>query len=198
MLVSSRADQLFDALLNTKPEIFGERASIVTKSYAETEGKPVEFRQAKALAKVLEEYPVIIREGELIVGSKTLTPFGSPVFPEISCEWLEEELETVSIRNEQPFFLSGAVKKVLRQQIFPYWHGKTVHARLLDAMPKEVLEAHNAGVVFHYYFDRTIGHLVVNYGKVLQAGLDGIRKEIEEELKESSMTKKDATKKPTY
>jgi len=180
---SPRINKLLNDLLNAEPEVFPERAVIVTRSYAETEGEPIEVRQAKALANTLEGYPVIIHGEELVVGCKTIKPYCSPVYPEVSYEWLEEELDTLSTRKEQPFNVSEEVKKLLREEVFPYWRGKTVHARLVEALPKELLEFHDSGYLFHYYLDRTIGHMVVNYEKVLRLGLNGIKEEIENELK---------------
>jgi formate C-acetyltransferase len=180
--LSSRINNLLNNLLNAEPEVFSERALIVTKAYKETEGEPYAFRQAKALAKILNGHPIVICDGELVVGSKAPMPLGSPIYPEISYEWLDEELDTLSIRGEQPFHISEEVKKILREKVFPYWRGKTVRARLVEALPKETLEAHEAGALFHYYLDRSIGHLVVNYEKVLQRGLNGVKEEIEKEL----------------
>lgn len=176
-------NQLFSQVTTTKPEIFAERGLIVTRSYAETEGKPYETRQARAFATVLQQYPVVIRDGELIVGSKTVNPFGSPIYPEVSFEWLQDELDTLATRREQPFYVSEQTKRQLREQVFPYWRGKTVYAKLLEALPRQALEAHEAGVLFHYYLDRSIGHIVVDYETVLKRGFNDIRREIERELK---------------
>jgi len=174
---SARTKQLLNLVMRAEPEVFAERALIVTKAYQESEGKPYEIRQASALAAILNEYPVTIRDGELIVGVKTVKPFGSPVYPEVSCEWLEEELDNLPTRREQPFRVSEEVKKELRKQVFPYWREKTVHAKLLEALPRNALDAHNAGALFHYYLDRSIGHLVADYEKVLQSGLNGLKQE---------------------
>jgi formate C-acetyltransferase len=182
---SSRINNLLNNLRSNEPEVFAERALIVTEAYMETEGEPFEIRQAKALAKLLNEYPIVIRDGELVVGIKAPKPLGSPIYPEISYEWLEEELDTLSTRKEQSFYVSEKVKKLLRERVFPFWRGKTVHARLIEVLPRELLEAHDVGALFHYYLDRSIGHLVVNYEKVLRKGLKGIGKEIEENLKKT-------------
>jgi len=54
----------------TKPFISGERARFLTESWQETEGEPIPVRRAKGFAKLLDGIPVLIREGELIVGSQ--------------------------------------------------------------------------------------------------------------------------------
>jgi formate C-acetyltransferase len=44
---------------------------LFTQSWKETEGLPVDIRWAKAFARRLTECPLLIRKGELIVGSQT-------------------------------------------------------------------------------------------------------------------------------
>ncbi|MGE5361920.1 MAG: pyruvate formate lyase family protein, partial [Bacteroidales bacterium] len=65
------------------PELFADRALSVTRGHRETEGQPLAVRRARMLQRVLEDHPIVIQEGELIVGTKTRKPRGSPVFPEI-------------------------------------------------------------------------------------------------------------------
>lgn len=181
--VSQRVNTLLSRLLDAKPEIFPERALAVTRSYARSDGLSYEMRQAKALADILNEAPVIIEGGELIVGCKTCRPLGSPVYPEIAYEWLEKELETISTRDEQPFFISESTKRLLKKHVFPYWQDKTIYSKLVESLPKKVIEAHDAGILFHYYIDRSIGHISVDYKKVITQGFKSIRQEIKNALK---------------
>ena len=65
---------LRNRVLDSKQQLYiKERAKLVTESYQATEGEDANIRQAKALAHVLENYPVIIRDDEIIVGSVTPT-----------------------------------------------------------------------------------------------------------------------------
>jgi len=68
-----------------------DRGRLVTESYMATEGEDANVRQAKALAHILEEYPVYIREDELIVGAMGPTPRAALWFPEI-VDWLVDEM----------------------------------------------------------------------------------------------------------
>lgn len=58
---SSRVSNLLRELRSTEPEVFGERALIVTRAYMQTESEPFELRQAKAFADLLNEYPTVIQ-----------------------------------------------------------------------------------------------------------------------------------------
>lgn len=50
-------------------QVVSTRSRLFTESWKETEGEPVAVRRAKGLQKLAEGLPVVIRQGELIVGS---------------------------------------------------------------------------------------------------------------------------------
>ena len=163
-------------------ELFPFRAVAATKSFQETEGQPIVTRRAKMLERILSEQPVHIQDGELIVGKKTLKPRGSPVFPEINCSWLERDLDTIATRNNTPFYVSEETKKVLRKEVFPYWHGRQIYDRIKESVPEEIWRADSRGVIYNYFTSRTIGHITVSYAKVLNKGMEGIKTDIQEAL----------------
>ncbi|MDR2665832.1 MAG: hypothetical protein LBC21_06100 [Oscillospiraceae bacterium] len=54
-----------------EPQVYVDDTVLFTQSWKETEGLPIDIRWAKALEKRLLECPLLIRDGELIVGSLT-------------------------------------------------------------------------------------------------------------------------------
>jgi formate C-acetyltransferase len=54
-----------------EPQVYVDDTLLFTQSWQETEGLPIDIRWAKALEKRLLECPLLIRDGELIVGSLT-------------------------------------------------------------------------------------------------------------------------------
>jgi formate C-acetyltransferase len=166
------------------PELYPYRALAATRSFQETEGQPLVTRRARMLERILREQPVLIQEGELIVGMKTPTPRGSPVFPEINCSWVERDLDILATRTNTPFFVSEETKEVLRRKVFPYWRGRQVHDRLMEVVPPEdkIWRADARGVIYNYFTSRTIGHITVAYGKVLNRGVRGIITDVERAL----------------
>jgi formate C-acetyltransferase len=54
-----------------EPQVYVDDTLLFTQSWKETEGLPVDIRWAKALEKRLLECPLLIRDGEIIVGSLT-------------------------------------------------------------------------------------------------------------------------------
>jgi formate C-acetyltransferase len=167
---------------SARPELFAERAVSVTRSHLETEGQPLAIRRARMLQRILEEHPVVIQDGELIVGMKARTPRGSPVFPEINAAWVERDLDRLTTRKDTPFFVSDDTKRVLREEVFPYWRGRQVYDRILEAVPAEQWRADDRGVVYHYFRSRTIGHFNAAYDKILNRGIRGVRADVERVL----------------
>jgi len=173
---------LFETVFIFIKELFPFRALAVTRSYQQTEGQSMVLRRAKMLENILNEVPVSIQDGELIVGMKAMKPRGSPVFPEINCSWLEQDLDILPSRNNTPFYVSEETKKVLRKEVFPYWRGRQIYDRLVESVPKEIWKADSHGVIYNYFTSRTIGHITAGYAKVLNKGMNGIKKDIQNVL----------------
>ena len=180
--VSPRVKKLLDSFHAARPEVFAERAVLATEAYAQTEGLPIAIRRAKMMQHILNGITVLIRDSELIVGCKTPAILGSPLYPEVACDWVEEELDTIALRDESPFYVSDEVKETLFAKVFDYWRGKQVYNRIMEAIPPETKQAHNEALVFHYFLNRTIGHITVDYERVLRKGFRGLKKEVEDEF----------------
>lgn len=179
---SSRILKLIEHLYKKMPQIEGERAVLITQSYMETEGEPMISRRAKAFKKICEELPITIRPDELIIGSNTKAPRSCQTFPEYSFEWLEEEFETVAHRSADPFYIAEDTKSKLRK-VHQYWKGKTTSDLALSFMAEEAKKAieHNIFTVGNYFYNG-VGHLCVQYEKVIAKGYKEIMKEAKEAL----------------
>jgi len=172
---SARIGKLVDELYAKMPEIEAARGILVTESYKATESLPTVKRRSAAFAHILRNIPIVIRNNELIVGSATVAPRGCQVFPEYSYEWLEGELDTVATRAADPFYVSEETKAKLRE-IYPWWHGKTCSDLARENMSEEAYSAFTKHAVFTpgNYFYNGIGHVCVDYPKVLRQGYRGI------------------------
>ncbi len=179
---SDRIDFLKDNLYARMPEIESERAVLLTESYKATENEPLYLRRAKAFKHILENLPITIRDRELIVGATTKAPRSCQVFPEFSFEWLESEFDTVATRTADPFYISDETKAVLHET-YKYWKGKTTSDLATAYTSPEAATAvrHNMFTVGNYFYNG-IGHVTVDYGKILKIGFSGLKKEVEEEL----------------
>ena len=187
---SPRIQKLVDALYTKLPEIEADRAVLLTQSYMETEGEPIITRRAKAFRHILENIPITIRENELIVGAATKAPRGCQVFPEYSFEWLEHEFDTVETRVADPFYISDKTKETL-PEVYKYWKGKTTSELATSYMSDEAKTAIDHGMFTPgNYFYNGIGHVTVDYPKVLAVGFEGIIKEAKDAL--SALSQADA------
>jgi len=180
-VISERINKLASDLFSVTPEIEAERAALITQSYKETEAFPMIMRRAKSLEKILNEMTIVIRDDELIVGNLTQKPRACQIFPEFSNKWVSDEFETLAERKGDVFLISEEVKTSLKE-VFGYWNGRTTNELATEFMFEETKQAMNAGVftVGNYYFNG-IGHICVNYAKVLSIGFKGIIKLAEDE-----------------
>ena len=171
---SPRIQKLVENLYAKMPEIEAARAVILTKSYMETEALPIVLRRAKAFADILDNIPITIRDHELIVGSSSISPRGCQTYPEFSYKWLEAEFDTIATRTADPFFISEETKAALRG-VHPYWEGRTTSELAASYMSQEATLAMDSNVfTVGNYFYNGVGHLCVQYDKVLAVGYEGI------------------------
>ncbi|KGN02187.1 pyruvate formate-lyase [Clostridium novyi A str. 4570] len=195
---TERVKKLRAQILDVVPCVETERALLITESYKETEEKPMILRRALALKKILNNLPIVIREGELIVGSLTKRPRSSQVFPEFSNKWLQDELDRLDKRKGDVFEIAEEDKKKLKE-VFEYWDGKTTHELATSYMSNETIDAMNSDIftVGNYYFNG-VGHISVNYGKVLAIGFNGIIEEAKKSLESSDKTSPSYIKKEQF
>ncbi len=180
---SSRIQSLIDDLYENMPEIESARGLLVTESYKNTEDLPIIKRRSACFSHILKNIPIVIRDKELVVGSATVHPRGCQVFPEYSFEWLEAEFDTVEKRSADPFYISEQTKKELRDA-YSYWKGKTTSDLAKANMDPRAYEAFVTHGMFTpgNYFYNGIGHVNVNYEKILKVGYRGIIEEAQKAM----------------
>ena len=195
---SPRIQKLIDHLYEKLPVIESARAVLITESYAQTEGEPIITRRAKAFEHILKNLPIIIRENELIVGSTTIAPRGCQTYPEFSYEWLEAEFDTVETRSADPFYISEETKKQLKEAN-RYWKGKTTSELATSYMAPEAIKAieHNIFTPGNYFYNG-VGHVTVQYEKVLEIGYEGIIALVQKELDKCHVGDGDYAKKSHF
>ncbi len=178
---SSRISALVEHLYANLPVIEPYRAEIVRDAYLETEDMPMIRRRSRTFMRICEKLPIIIRKDELIVGSNSLAPRGCQTFPEYSYTWLESEFDTLETREADPFYISEDTKKRLKQAN-AYFEGKTNSDLAASNMSKEAYEVfmnHGVFTVGNYFYNG-VGHICVDYDRVLREGYSAIRREAEE------------------
>ena len=98
-MLTPRLERLKNQIVNAKPQVYAERALLVTQAYGETENEPPEIQKARAMEKIFRQSTVLIKDDELIVGCKTPTALGSPLYPEFNVDWTKKEIDTGTVTD---------------------------------------------------------------------------------------------------
>ncbi len=196
--MTDRIKKLIENTFSATPQIETDRAVLLTESYKKTESEPMVKRRALAFKHILENIPITIRDYELVVGSATQRPRSCQTFPEFSYEWLETEFDTIEKRDADPFYISEENKKILKE-VGEYWKGKTTSELATSYMAPEAILAidHNIFTPGNYFYNG-VGHVTVNYDKVLKIGYKGIIREAAAELASMDIYAPDYSKKHEF
>jgi choline trimethylamine-lyase len=134
---TARIAKLREAYFEYRPTVCLERALSYTRSYRGTEGLATSVRRAQALMRTCEEKSVTILDDELIVGMPAAAPRGGIFCPEIAWQWLERELDTISTREQDPYLITEEQKRLFREEIAPYWRGRSMEEYFLANLPDD-------------------------------------------------------------
>ncbi|MEW6622706.1 MAG: formate C-acetyltransferase/glycerol dehydratase family glycyl radical enzyme [Bacillota bacterium] len=184
-----RISRLKNRVLSTRPEMDLENARLLTEGFKETEGEPLVVRKAKAFRKQCFEKTVKIWDDELIVGCS-----GSKTRAGILCAdscWsvLNNELETISERPYDPFYLTPEDRKIFEEEVRPYWKGRSVYEEWIAQIPDDTRKLRDHGVI---YIDRKavrgFGETTAGYEWLIREGVSGIVKVIEKRRSQLDLT----------
>ncbi len=185
-----RIARLKERVLATKPEMDLENARLLTAGFREAEGEPLVLRKAKAFRKQCLQKTVTIWDDELIVGCSGSKIRGGILCADSCWSVLDRELETISTRKYDPFYLKPEDKAIFEKEIKPYWQGRSNYEEWLAQIPDSTRALRNHGVV---YIDRKAvrgwGETTAGYEWLIRDGLTGIVKTIEEERSKLDITR---------
>lgn len=184
-----RIERLKERVLNIRPEMDLENARIVTESFMETEGEPLVLRKAKAFRKLCMEKTVTIWEDELIVGCPGSKRRAGIINPDTCWSVLDKELDTISNRPYDPFYLRDEDRKLFEEVIRPYWKGKSTYEAWLAQIPEDTKVLRDHGMI---YIDRKAvrgwGETTAGYEWIINEGVTGIVNKIKEERAKLDIT----------
>ncbi len=176
-------------LIKCSREICIERAVLFTESYRKTKGEVPVIRFAKAIVHLLEKMTIQIWDNEFIVGNRCSKYVGTPLYPEIRIDTLEEDYESYENRSAQKFFLSEDERKILFEDIFPYWKNEdqTVRDRFLGYITIEEREMIEKLIfIVDAELINGVGHFLPGHENVLKHGINGLIRKSEEKIKNLS------------
>ncbi|MDR1135581.1 MAG: choline trimethylamine-lyase [Clostridiales Family XIII bacterium] len=123
---TARHVKLKENFLKQVPTITTYRARAITKITRENPGMPKILLRAKCFRYCCETAPLVIQDHELIVGAPCGAPRAGAFSPDIAWRWMVDEIDTIGNRMQDPFFISEEDKKYMREELFPFWQGKSV------------------------------------------------------------------------
>src|SRR5512141_1923658 len=213
--VTDRVLRMFEAIRSSgTPRVTLERAVYFTESFKATEGQPLVWRWAKALPHIAENISVTIFDDELIVGRPS-TWFGryTLVYPELDGTIIQDGAKAFIEAKEAgaPDAVTVTEKdlKIIDEILFPYWNGKDFTPNFIKALPPETRhftwgsDPENVGTkqTFVIVSTCTMRHSqnwVIDFGKMLTRGCNGMREEAQARLAALEDPRDLAFRKPFY
>jgi len=178
--ISDRLFKAKDRYLKATPYIASERSHILTEYWKGSEGEPITIRRAKAFHKILDQIPISIRDGELIVGCQTKYIRGGYLYPEFNAEW-QDELRLLPTRESSKFAIEPEDLRIILEDV-KYWEGKSMQDHAYPLWRERWGDLVEKGMEARLTIDiRAVpqGRQAVDYPKVLKKGLKGIIEEAE-------------------
>jgi len=186
-----------EAFLKLKPSVSIARAKATTEIYKENPNLPVKLLRAQAFYRACQTIPVHIGEDELIVGSPSGKQRAGVFCPEISWRWMEAELDTMHQRNQDPYVIDEEDKKVLKEEIFPFWRGRSIDEKIyaqLEDLGILPLTFESGIIDAELKATNGAGEYAPGYCNILiKKGFNGIKKDARKQLKKFDIANPDDT-----
>lgn len=187
--MNERIKKLRKNSLDAVETLSPERAKLITDFYKsdESRGWSVPVQRAKAFYYLLKNKTICINGDELIVGERGPAPKATPTYPEITLHSLQD-LDVLNSRDKVAFHVSFETRDVYKNEIIPFWTGKTNRDRVFEAMTTEWFAAYEAGVFTEFQEQRAPGHTVAG-DKIYGKGMKDIICDIDTQMAELNFFK---------
>ena len=181
MAITDRVKKLRQQSLEARETISAERAMLMTEFYRQNLGLiSTPMRRALAFQYLMENKTILIGAGELIVGEKGPGPKATPTYPELCCHSLQD-LEILDTREKTSFSVSEQVKTAYKENVIPFWKGKSMRDLLFHEMTEEWRAAYTAGIFTEFMEQRAPGHTVLD-DKIYRKGMLDFKEDIRHSL----------------
>lgn len=172
--MNERIHKLREQSLRERNLISAERALLVTRFYQSAVAREVSVPLQRALCfeYILKNKSLCILPDELIVGERGPAPKATPTYPEVNVHSIKD-LEILHDREKVHFQSDEGTRSAFREEIIPYWKGKTNRDRMMRLLPPEWHDAYEAGLFTEFMEQRAPGHTVLG-DKIYRKGLKDI------------------------
>jgi len=181
--LNERIAKLREESVNKEVSISVERAKIITefyKNYCPCD-EPVAIQRALAFKYLMEHVSLPVEDGQLIVGLRGTGVKEVPTYPEITVH-SEEDLEILDTRENMPYRVDDETRRIYREEIIPFWKGRSMRDIIFSELPEEWKVAYEAGVWTEFMEQRAPGH-TAGGERIFRMGILDIKKEIKEKMK---------------
>ena len=158
-----------------------QRSRLMTESFKETDGQAMVIRRAKALAQVLNNMDIFIRDWERIVGYHSSNPNG--LHHPIDMNW--RSVKRLVNSEAGKTLLDDAGRKEL-EEICVYWQGKSMSDRQQELFTGDLAKYRQYEGTFLWSQWAELG--IPDYEVLFRTGLNGRIKMAEERLEEIDRT----------
>jgi formate C-acetyltransferase len=179
--MNDRVKRLRQESFDAPVTLSAERAVLLTQFYRDNVGKhSVPVARAKAFEHLCRHQTVHIGDGELIVGERGPRPKAVPTYPEVSCH-SEEDLHVLDSRPLTRYAVDNKDIGAYRDEIIPFWRGRTLRDRIFAGLSHEWKDAYEAGIFTEFMEQRAPGHTTLD-GKFYTKGLEGFKRDIQNRI----------------
>ena len=176
--MNKRIAQLRQESFEAIPTISMERAVLETRFYKENQGRySTPVLRAMNFKYLCENKTITIGRGELIVGERGPGAKVVSTFPELNCHSVED-LEILNSRPMTPFRVPPAELAACRDEVIPYWQGRSMRDRVFEHVPKAWKDAYGAGLFTEFMEQRAPGHTTLD-GIIYEKGMLDFKKQIQ-------------------
>ena len=188
-----RTQRMMDKYFSYVPELDIERAVLWTESYKQTEGQTAMLRRAKAYKHYAENRSILIKDDELFLGKCADAPRAGTVSPEYVSTWLREEIDGIATRERDTYQISEEKKRILKEEVFPYWENKTIYDGWVAQIPEETktLMLKTGIIDAEVKIVSAPGELAPNMEMVINRGFKDIKEEAQKHLEDLDRSRPD-------
>jgi formate C-acetyltransferase len=179
--MNERVARLRQASFEAPVTLSTERAVLITQFYKDNiGGYSVPVMRAKALEHLCRNQTIYIGDDELIVGERGPRPKAVSTYPELTCH-SEEDLRILGTRKKTSYLTTEQDIKTYREEVIPFWHGRSMREKIFEGLPDRWKAAYEAGMFTEFMEQRAPGHTTFD-GKFYTKGLLDFKAEINASL----------------
>lgn len=174
-----RVNHLRQTFLDRPYDIDLERLRLVTEAYQKHETCSAKLRCAYAFENILLHAKLEVYNEDLILGEIAAPAKESPIYPEFSVNWIIDEVLHFPFeeRAHDQFYLKSDADRKEIVELCRYWTGKTVDDLVNSTLEEDQIKGSEMGKkifqtnLYHY---AGVGHLVMDYARLMKSGFNGL------------------------